>query len=188
MQKKRFTLIELLVVVSIISILAGLVLNGLGPSVDKAKRLESSNNVKQLALNMLNQGHVKSSSISKDFLTEVGVRTLKANESGDVAFGSYVIQQTTSPFQKMVVYNGVHPFDPNGHYICMGNAMGNTVSKFDSDARIVLEMYNWDDKGDGKVSVGFADGRVEVLDVTTPFGLIDIDAVMATRGTNGGQL
>jgi hypothetical protein len=52
----------------------------------------------------------------------------------------------------------------------------------------MMEFYDWENRGDGKVAVGFADGRVLSLIPTTAPAETDIAEVLSVKGDNGGKL
>lgn len=188
-RKRSFTLIELLIVISIIAILAGLSLRGITTGIVRANRTESNSNLRQITTTILGQSDSRSI-IGEEFLFENGVRTLTSTESGHFAVDGLAIESSTPAYQIFKHYKGAHPFDEaRGYYVCMGNTINEGAKRlYDSEVRLVMEIYPWDKTGDGKVGVAFADGRVETLKVTTPPSEINILEVMSIRGAPEGKL
>ena len=198
-KKKRFTLIELLVVMSIIAILAGLAFKGYQVAITASNRNTITNNIRQMVMGIIgNETTTASQTFSDIYSVDGGIRTLGSSEMIEdaggnilnIAIGGNTLHSTLRSYQIFSSYSGTHAFDENdGYYIFHAlEPSGNTKTRMDSDTRIMMEWYDWENRGDGKVAVGFADGRVLTLTPTVSPGDIDISEVLNTKGDNGGKL
>lgn len=193
MKKTTFTLIEILVVMTIISILAGLAFRHITDSIRTAKQAESAENLRQMANLVLNrQMNARGIHFTKPFNDPTGIRTLNAQETidGDLFIGGEFVFNTDPNFKTWATFSGNHPLDPmNGYYVFHGiESSGNLKKRLDSETRIAMEVFDWTNEGLGRAAVAFADGHVKLLNVTTPFGELDIAQVLSTKGENNGEL
>lgn len=99
MNKKGFTLIELLIVVAIISILAGIVLVGLRPSLNTARDARRVAEIKQIQTGLqlyYNRNGVYPSSL-QDVLNSGVVTAMPLRDPGQVEYG-YTPDPTTGGY------------------------------------------------------------------------------------------
>lgn len=198
-KQKKFTLIELLIVMSIIAILAGLAFKGYKVAITASNRNTILNDVRQMVMGVIgNETTSNRQSFSDFYSVEGGIRTLSLTEMVEDAGGNIMnlfvggntLHNHLRPYRIFADYSGSHAFDENdGYYIFHGlESSGNTKPRMDSDTRVMMEWYDWENKGDGLVAVGFADGRVETLTPTVSPNEVDIAEVLSTKGENGGEL
>lgn len=193
MIKRTFTLIEILVVMTIISILAGLAFRHITDAMKTAKQAESAENLRQMANMVLNrQMNSRGIHFSKPYDDPEGIRTLNIQETvdGDLFIGGEIVFTTDPNFKTWATFSGNHPLDPmNGFYVFHGiESSGNLKKRLDSETRIAMEVFDWNNEGLGRAAVAFADGHVKLLNVTTPFGELDIIEALTTKGENNGEL
>ena len=85
-----------------------------------------------------------------------------------------------------------HPIDPeNGHFLYFGSFVATSKRKSDNlsdlwiseKRKIAIDVYNFQEEGDGLVSVGFADGHVGVEE-TELLGLPDKRSTLVGTATH----
>jgi len=115
-QKKRlgFTLVELLVVIAIIGILVGLLLPAVQAAREAARRMQCSNNLKQIGLAM----HNYESAFKKIPPAAYGANRLKGEPSGEDDDGFGFLVSILPYIEQQALYDLVNP---NGHYGVLGN-------------------------------------------------------------------
>lgn len=193
--KSGFTMIELLMVISIIAILASLVLNALNDADIAAKRVRINSRLGQMVKSIMAKETTSSSGLySEVYREEGGISTINLEEKergeGDIILSGLLVKNTTPAYRVFTEFQASHPFDEwSGNLIFFGvDKEDKPKNRYDSNTRIGMEFYDWENKGDGKVAVVFSDAHVELLEVTTPPGEIDIKAVLSTKGRNDGKL
>jgi len=113
-KQRAFTLVELLVVIAIIGILVGLLLPAVQAAREAARRMQCSNNLKQIGLAL----HNYESAFKKLPPGAYGANPLKGEPSGedDDGFGWMV---SLLPFiEQQALYDTIRP---NGHFGVLGN-------------------------------------------------------------------
>ncbi|MBF0196880.1 MAG: hypothetical protein HQL32_04190, partial [Planctomycetes bacterium] len=82
-------------------------------------------------------------------------------------------------------FKGKHPQE-EGYYYFNANAMDGKSKlsfEYDSETRLVMEVYDWGKNGDKKVAVGFADGHVRFFDAPTlPASQLNLKEILARKG------
>jgi prepilin-type processing-associated H-X9-DG protein len=141
---------------------------------------------------LANETTYSKSGFSSTYAKPLGIRTVLPSEmsEGNIMISDNLIFSNDRNYTVFRDLAGEHPFDAeHGYYMFSAvDGGGNIKKRLDSKVRIAMEVYDWTNEGDGKTAVAFADGHIEVLNVTTPHGELDIIEVLSTLGNGDGQL
>jgi prepilin-type N-terminal cleavage/methylation domain-containing protein/prepilin-type processing-associated H-X9-DG protein len=183
---RLFTLIELLVTIGIIAILSSILMPSLNSASDSGYRTQINSQVKQLIqisdyrifgrelgdylFYTLPASHPEFADISA-FQPAYKISTVTKAILDDDANWKKILAKNEPAFEGLKDFDREHPFNTEqGHFIFYGALYAQEVIdqkgirplRLHETRKISFDVYNYKNDGDGKVSVGFADGHVGV--------------------------
>jgi prepilin-type processing-associated H-X9-DG protein len=195
---------ELLVSITIISILASLLMPSLRSAQDSTVRIDINAKVRSMIQIVGRFSRIK--------LADYAFRTIPTSDNVSYSFfvgpnanletintSDYWVSVELNDYPELESFKAidpVHPLNPTkGYFGYFGNFFNLEMSGtfrsnwFISTRKIAMDIYDYQHEGDGKISIGFADGHVEAQ--TTNLKGIDDDIgtlIVSTMHSTGDHV